>query len=229
MEQTKTNYDEYLTRRARNRKIAMAVVSIVAALLAAAVIVLSFIKINNRPQFIKNADVVEIINPDNSNDRYRRDKGNTEYNEFYTAYNNCFEMSVLSSIFSNNFGDYSITELSNGKPVSYNGPTDIVEIGDANYYVKFSYNEPQSITLKSGKFYQSGWTGKTGNANAENSISFKTVLFALNGDNEVKDLNFYVIVDGILGKDNQGKEQQNILTITIKANTYSLYQSLGLE
>lgn len=223
--EAQTNYDAYLTKRARSRKIGMLVASVVSFLLAACIIVLSCVNVNNRPKFIKNPNSITITTTEVMSGSIYLYEGTESYNNFIKVYNNVFTMDILSSLFSGNFGSYSINELPDeaNKSIKQFNLSDIKN-SLGNNYVQFSYNgEEQDIRNNNGSLYNC----TVGLKEDYKKLTFNTIYFPLSENNTVKDLVFYVPVLGNMTNSSSGAERRSLMTITIKANTSPLFKSLS--
>ena len=231
--EAQTNYDAYLTKRAKQRKIGMAIASLLAFLLAGVIIILSCVRVNNRPQFITAPDTVTITTTQVSTNIALNRNSNDEsiverYSQFMTTYNDMFKMSALSSLFSGSFGNYKINEFpledGAGNPkfseFDFASPSELVRLMGKDY-VEFSYQSPQQIKYKNGADYVC-------HSNTSWILTFDKAYFALSDESAAHDLVFYLaVIKTDPSQTTQNTRTRYIMSVSMKASTHSLYETVS--
>lgn len=196
---TKT-FAEQIADKNKKRKTLISIISLSFVLiLSLIVILLAIIKVDLRPSVITDPSSIYF----NSQSTIQYDKNDQEYHEFLKEYNNAFQISYLTAMFSGRLGGYEIQE-NQLKSL----PNNVTE-GD---YVTFLYkNEEDYLTLtkSNGRVYYS-------NINSNYVIKFFEVTFALSEDNKIKDTTMYL-------KYNYPDSTTNYyIEVNVKANTFKL-------
>lgn len=201
--------DEYLRKKKRTKNIIYSSILGILFILTTMIIVFASITVYLKPAFLDNPTSYT-IKVTGKNESYI-DETTPEYEEFMKAYESSFKVSYLSALFTGKLGGYDIVEKTDrfytndtNKTIAFD------DLGDN--YVKLSFATEQQIKTADGKVYYSVW-----NTN-EYDIKFEDVYFNINSENEDSDLTFYFATKGI------GLDYYNITQITVRANTYAIYE-----
>ena len=200
--------DEYLRKRKRTKTISYASILGVMLALAIVIIIMSVVRVDLRPAFISNPTYYSICT--SNKDEIFIDENSEEYEEFYDAYKNSFNISYLTALFTGKLGAYTIEESlesfykKNTKEIAFSS-----ELGSD--YVKLSYSFPQELKSPNGKPYYSD-----SNTN-ESLLTYEEVYFPIYNENSDKELTFYFGTTG-------AGYGYTITRITVRANTHALYE-----
>ena len=93
--------DEYLRKKKKNKKIAFSCISAVIFILAVVIIVLACIRIDLKPYFLSDPTTVTI---QTSEGTYEVTPDDANYDRYNEIYQNSFNSSVLTSLFTGNLG-----------------------------------------------------------------------------------------------------------------------------
>ena len=206
--------DAYIAKKKRNRKIAFSIISFVTLALATIIIVLSCVKVNTKPAFIKDVSRYEITVKENSS-MIVYENGEDKFKEFDKLFNEAFSLNYLTALFTGKLGGYELNSSNETTDNFYSdtqqniGMSSILKNALGDNYVKVKFNEEKEVKYSNGKTYTSKYDSTV-------PLVFDELYFSLNSDNEDSTLTFYMGTRGYL----QGVK---ITKITIKANTYSLY------
>lgn len=208
--------DLYVKNRMKKKTIVYSVCLGLALAVALIIIIMSCVKVDLRPSFTKNPNVVTIYSNELVSGSAVLDDGTEGYKDFKKIYNDMFSVNSLSALFTGNFGDYKINETIDAFDESTNALNDRL----GNNYVKLFFEEPQKLYNKNGKEYTSIYGGGTYN------LTFDTIYFSFDNENMVKDLTFYIVVKGNRGYDNSGNARKSVTTVSLRGNTDQIYKSL---
>lgn len=208
--------DLYLNKRKKKKFITYIVSLAVAVALAMVIIIMACVKVDLRPSFVKNPDEVTIYSSELVSGSALLDDGTEGYKDFTKIYNNMFNISSLSALFTGNFGNYKINETVDNFDESTSALVDRL----GKNYVKLFFDEPQKFYNKNGKEYSSIYGG------GSYQLTFDTVYFSFDNDNIVKDMTFYFVVKGNRGFDSQGNARKSVTTVSLRGNTQQIYKSL---
>lgn len=203
--------DEYLKKRKRTKTISYSSILGVILALAVIIIVMSVVRVDLKPSCI-NDPTTYIINISN-NETYIYENSE-EYDEFYSAYKESFNISYLTALFTGKLGAYKIDESFQEFYANKDNKTGInsswaSELGSD--YVKLSYSSPQELKEANGKTYYS-----ITNTN-ESILTYEDVYFPINSENADKELTFYFGTTG-------AGYGYTVTRITVRANTHALYE-----
>jgi hypothetical protein len=219
MEEINSVQDAYLEKQLKTRKIAFSTILALVLALAIVIITLGCVKFDARPAFVTEPDQVTIVT---ENGKERFDSSMEEYQTFNTLYNEMFNISYLSAIFSGEVGGYRIVENVGSEKQIVNWYTnsnettfsqDVTSALGSNY-VQLHFNEKKKLINSNGSDYVSV-------NNREYQLSYTDVFFAISEENAVKDFTFLFAING-----NNG-DRTTITKITLKANTSMLFEEFA--
>lgn len=204
----------YAENKIRKRKITLISILSVVFVLVVAIIVMGCVKVDLRPSFFTKPSQVTIYGENNtsvviadSDDRYK---------DFERIYNDMFSTSVLSALFTGRLGGYTIDETISRWYTNSNETTFSSTITDAlgSNYVRLHFDSPMQFYNSNGSEYDSRF-------NANYSLTFQDVYFAIDNVNATDTFTFYFQVKGNSGV---SPERTTITTITLSANTSQLFE-----
>ena len=203
MTEIEKTYAEQIAEKKRKKKIWISSVVIsVVALLAVAIITLACVRVNLKPEVITNPSRIYF----NTEKSIQYDADDKLYQDFMSEYQNTFEISTLSALFTGRLSGYRIEE-NQLKSL----PIQVTE----GEYVTFLYNEKTTLTRPNGKTYYSIY-------NSNYSIDFTEVTFALSSEDKQSDITMYLKYNWNLKGTGSGTDYY--AEINLSANTYGLYQ-----
>ena len=200
--------DQYLAKKKKNRKITFSIISIVVLLLSVAIIVMSCVKINTKPAFIKGATSYQVTI--NNSEKLLLDETNEEFDEFDKLFDETFSYNYLNALFAGKLGGYDICETTSNfysDTKNNTGMSTTLKNQLGSNYVRVKFDEDKTIKYSNGKEYKSIYY-------SDYSITFNELYFNLNTSDEESEITFYIGAKGYL---------KGITKITIEANTYALY------
>lgn len=206
--------DEYLAKKKRNRKIIFSVISFLTLALATIIIVMSCIKVNLKPSFISDASSYRITI--NNSDKMLLDKSSEEFEEFNKIFEESFSMNYLSALFAGKLGGYEIksddetTDYFYSNTTNNTGMSTTLKNALGSNYVRVKFAEDKVVKYSNGETYKSKY-------NSDNELVFNELFFNLSTSEEDEKITFYLGTTGYLSG-------TRITKITIKANTYALYE-----
>ena len=203
--------DEYLRKRKRNRKIIYSCLSLFIFAIAVVIIVLACVRIDLKPYFLSEPTTITVETSEGS---YEVVPSDSNFDTFNEIYENSFNSSILTSLFTGHLGSYSI-EYDGGYFYSDDDNRtgidgDLQEYLTENY-VHLYYSQPQSLRNADGSQYTAPFSTVAG------AIYYQDVYFNISSTDGEQDLTFYF--GGFYGE-----PDARIYTITIRANTYDIYQ-----
>lgn len=196
----KTVSDDVLKKKRKKNRIIFSVISAVVLAISIVIITLSCVKVDLKPFFIEEPSYFEVTL--NGKSSALLDSQEESYDELYDLYENSFKISYLSALLIGETDGYKIEETSS----SFSNIKS--ELGDN--YVNLHFGAEQKLYNSNGKIYYS--IRDTRNY----ELSYVDVYFPLSTENGVDDLTFYFETTGYT-------TEPRITKITIKANTYKLY------
>lgn len=202
--------DEYLAKKKRNKKIIYSIICGLIIAIAITIIVLASVKTNLKPFFIERPNEIEVYIDGDM--RFMPNDDNRD--EFYSIYDNSFKTSVLTAMFTGKLGGYEIVETSQyfySTASSKTGMSSDLKTALGDNYVHLYYQQPQTMYSSNGKEYYS-----IRNTD-EYLLSFQDVYFNISSENSEHELTFY------FGTSSENYSNGRITKITIRANTYALY------
>lgn len=206
--------DVYLAKKKRNRKIAFSIISLLTLALATVIIVLSCVRVNFKPAFIDNAVRYEITLKENSS-TVVYEESEEKFKQFDKIFEETFSLNYLTALFSGKLGGYEINSDNETTENFYSNTQENIGMSSAlksalgDNYVKVKFAEEKEVQYSNGKAYKSKY-------NSSVSLVFDELYFNLNTTDAEDNLTFYMGTRGYLSG-------TKITKITIKANTYALY------
>lgn len=204
---------EYLSKKKRNRKIIFSIISFITLALATMIIVMSCIKVNLKPEFIKGASRYEITINSSSTTYEKGDKG---FEKFDEQFNKAFSINYLTALFDGKLGGYDIKEDDETKEKFYSDTTNNIGMSTdlknhlGKNYVRVIFDSPKVVTYSNGKEYKC-------KLNSDYNLKFTELYFPLTSNQEEETLTFYLGTNGY-------RSYTTITKITVEANSYSLYK-----
>lgn len=204
----------YAENKIRKRKITLISILSVVFVLVVAIIVMGCVKVDLRPSFFTKPSQVTIYGENNtsvviadSDDRYK---------DFERIYNDMFNTSVLSALFTGRLGGYTIDETISIWYENSNETKFSQQIEEAlgSNYVRLHFDSPM-------KFYNANGSEYVSKFNDSYSLTFQDVYFAIDNINATDTFTFYFQVKGNSGRSPQ---RTTITTITLSANTSQLFE-----
>lgn len=209
--------DQYLKKKKRNKKIIFSVISVFVLVLSIVIIILSCVKINLKPYFLTEPASIHVY-IDGSR-KYLTTPTDENYDEFNQIYQQAFNSNILTALFTGKLGSYQINEPDKSENF-YANQSSLTGMSDAllNYlgenYVHLEYVQDQQMYNADGSVYYSRRN------NLRYNMQYQDVYFNISDTNVDHELTFYF---GAYYKDDDGVHSPHIITITIRANTYQLY------
>jgi hypothetical protein len=207
---------QYKKNKATKAKIFLSIALAVVLVLSLLVITFSGITYSSRPTFVKDPTYVEVYIDGAKVASY--DSDDEGYGEIISRYSKSFNYSYLTAIFTGSKG-YTITENRTDTDNFYSSYSNGVGVGMSSKlqsslgdnYIKFHYEEEQTIYSSNGNLYYT--TAKTdGNL----ALTFTDMYFNIPTENNLENVTFYFGTLGI-------SQKPKITTLTVKANTFKLY------
>lgn len=200
--ETTKSYAEQIADKRKKKKLIISIVSLsLILMLAVAIIVLGVVRVDLRPSVIDNPTSIYF----NGQSTVQYDKNDDEYHEFLQQYNDSFQSSYLTAMFSGRLGGYEIVE---------DHIKVLPEEVTAGNYVTFLYkNENITLTKSNGRVYYS-------KHNSNYSIDFYEVTFALSNENKLEDMTMYLKYNWNLT--GSGKGTDYYAEVKLKGNTFAL-------
>ena len=207
--------DEYLNKRKRKRLISFSVVSVVIFALAIVIITLASVRLDLKPYFLEEGSKYSVVINDSEVATFISNSDNDEYDEFYKHYLSSFYTNYLTAMFTGKLGSYVIERTNDTFYSSWNSSTETgsgmsttLDSALGSNYVHISYGVEQTLFNADGTPCKSQF-------NTSVDLKYVDVYFPLNSENVDGDLTFYF--------GSYGYSQPRIAKITIRANTYAIY------
>lgn len=205
--------DEYIAKKKRKRKITYSSILSVLFAIATIIIVMSTIRVDLKPSFVANPTIYEISISGKTETLDEGMADQERFEEFYKIYNQSFNVSYLTALFTGKLGGYEVNETLNKFYSNENtqaGMSQSLSDQLGNNYIKLSYATEHTIKNSNGSTYYSDY-------NTACELKFEDVYFPLNTEDKDSELTFYFGTTGIgMG--------YTITTITVRANTFALYE-----
>ena len=205
--------DQYISKKKRKRKIIFSVISFLTFALATIIIVMSCVKVNLKPEFISDAMSYRITI--NNSDKILLDESNEEFEEFDKIFEDSFSINYLSALFTGKLGGYELTDENETSDIFYSSTTGLTGMSTTlknalgSNYVRVKFDQDKVVKYSNGEVYKS-------KNNTEYQLTFNELYFKLSTSESEETTTFYLGTKGYLSG-------TRIFKITVKANTYSLY------
>ena len=205
--------DQYISKKKRKRKIIFSVISFLTFALATIIIVMSCVKVNLKPEFISDAMSYRITI--NNSDKILLDESNEEFEEFDKIFEDSFSINYLSALFTVKLGGYELTDENETSDIFYSSTTGLTGMSTTlknalgSNYVRVKFDQDKVVKYSNGEVYKS-------KNNTEYQLTFNELYFKLSTSESEETTTFYLGTKGYLSG-------TRIFKITVKANTYSLY------
>lgn len=207
------NIDElYLQHRAKKKKMYYIIGIAVAFLLALVIVIMACVPLDLRPGFITKPNDVVVYSEDIPSGSTSMDDASEHqegYNTFIGIYNNMFRISLLSALFTGHLGGYVIDETVQ----EFDTSTSNLQAMMGSNFVKLHFDNEMKFKFSNGKDYVSKF-------DESYKLTFQNVYFPFSKDNKVNDVTFYFETFG-------NRSRATITKITLRANTYLIYDSLA--
>lgn len=197
---------ELVKKRKRVGKITAIVALAMTAVFAILIVVAACVHVNLQPN-IASPDIIHIYDGTSSYGNF--EKGSDKYENFMKRFNDMYDASYLVSLFSGRLGSYTIEGQTN--PVEFSQIQSELESG---YYVKFEYNDSQTLKNQDGSIHYSKH-----NSNFE--VKYNAIYFALSETDGLETVNIYIPAE-LTSSNNT----EYALHISQKANTYKIFENI---
>lgn len=203
--------DAYINKKRRIKKSIYSVILSVIFALATIIIVMSSIRVDLKPSFVVDPELYTVCI---AGKEKVYEQSNQKFEEFHQIYEDAFNVSYLTALFTGKLGGYKPVEDINSK-FYYTESTKTGMHSDlskalGNNYIKLSYANQLQIKNADGSVYYSDY-------NTTCDLTFEDVYFPLNTEDKDADLTFFFGTTGIgMG--------YTITKITVRANTFALYE-----
>lgn len=208
--------DEYLKKRKRNKKITLSIISAVVFALVVVIIVLACVRVNLKPYFLSRPSNIQVY----INNTLSYAPTDEAYDDFYAVYEDSFYSTVLTAMFTGNLGDYKIVE--SGRQSFYSDATNRQGISSTlqsylgSNYVHLFYAQEQTLYNADGSVYYSNrWSNRY-------YFTYQDVYFNLTDTNNESELTFYFGAC-YTTESGQTSDTPKIISITVRANSYAIY------
>lgn len=212
---------EKLLKRKQNKKMATFVGMCFAFVLAVVVIVLAAVPVSLKPRCVDSGFASVALFPGTTNG-VSYTQGEDGYKEFMKYYDKSFSQSYISAIFSGSLYSYDIEEKYEdvNKVLGTSGEL----ISNNTYYVRLRYAEEQVFTHQNGKAYVSNYSNSKW---ADGKLTFTDVYVVVNNTSGFQKTEVYVVVNYPDFDENGNKvgTKERLITITVKANTYEIFNA----
>lgn len=210
--------DEYIRKRKRKRIISLSIISAIVFALSVIIITLACVKVDLKPFFIEEASSYQVVIKGNTTKTYV--SGDENYDEFYDLYLNTFQTSYLTGIFTGALGAYTVEETTQDFYSSYengvgSGMSSYLKNLVGDNYIRMHFGVDQRIYNADGSICYS----KRNSSAYE--LRYNDVYFSINTEDKDSELTFYF--GAYCYADEEVKVKPRITKITIRANTYALY------
>ena len=202
----------YLAKKKRTVKIIYSVIMAVVLAIAVTIITLSCVVVDNKPMFVQSPTSYKVTV---GGKVYTVTNSDSKYDDINALLDDSFKTTYLTALFAGKLGGYEIVETENNfytdsTTMSSPSTTLLKMLGDN--YIQMHFKDEQVLLNADGseryfKQYSENYTMK-----------FVDVYFNLTNADEDHELTFYV---GTYGEPNTTRKR--ITKVTVKANTYQLY------
>ncbi len=210
----KSIHELYLEKKIKKKKITLLSILIVSFLLAMTIVIMACVRVDLRPAFVVKPSYVTIYADGNQKSSFdETDKD--AYQKFEQLYNEMFNVSTLTAIFTGRTGGYKIDETDSKWYTSDNENTFVTTVSEAlgSNYVQLHFDKPMKLYNANGSEYKSEYRDSY-------NLTYQDVYFAINDVNSINEFVFYFQVKGNSGLT---PERTTITTITLSANTYNFF------
>lgn len=213
LETKQMNLNEvYLAKKKRTRNIIYSIIMALVLIIAVAVITLSSVVVDNKPMFVQSPTSYKVTVEGRD---YTVTNSDSKYADINARLDESFKTTYLTALFTDKLGWYEIVETENNfyadsTTMSSPSSTLLKMLGDN--YIQMHFKDEQVLCNADGseKYFKQY---------SENyAMKFVDVYFNLTEVDEDHDLTFYI---GTYGEPNTTRKR--ITKVTIKANTYALY------
>ena len=208
--------DEYLKKRKRNKKITLSIISAVVFALVVVIIVLACVKVNLKPYFLSRPSNIQVY----TNNSLTYVTTDENYDDFYGVYEDSFCSTILTAMFTGNLGDYKIVEGATqafySDSTNRQGISSTLQSYLGSNYVHLFYAQQQTLYNADGSVYYS-------NRNTNQYyFTYQDVYFNITDTNNESELTFYF---GACYTTEEGQSalSPKIISITVRANSYAIY------
>ena len=215
--------DEYLRKKKRNKKITLSVILFFVLALSVVIITLSCVKTNLKPYFLSEPSNIEVYI--GGTRQYSTAPTDENYDEFYDIYQKSFNSNILTALFTGKLGSYEVYESDSlesfySSSSSKTGMSDTLKEYLGDNYVHLQYGQDQQLYNADGSvYYSTRWTKRY-------NMQYKDVYFNITDTNADHELTFYF---GAYYKKDGKDYSPHIISITIRANTFQLYDYVTAE
>ena len=216
--------DEYLRKKKRNKKITLSVILLFVLALSVVIITLSCVKTNLKPYFLSEPSNIEVYI--GGTRQYSTAPTDENYEQFYDIYQKSFNSNFLTALFTGKLGSYEVYESDSlesfySSSSSKTGMSDTLKEYLGDNYVHLQYGQDQQLYNADGSVYYSNrWSDRY-------NMQYKDVYFNITDTDADHELTFYF---GAYYKGDSGKDDSpHIISITIRANTFQLYDYVTAE
>lgn len=215
-----------LLKKKQNKKIATIIGMGFAFVLAVVIIILAALPVSLKPRCMAGEFVGIKFYPGTATPIAQAPETEEEINKFMKIFDKSFNQTYISAIFNGSLFSYNIEETLDSPSTVIN--SELVQ--NNTYYIGLSYAEEQVFTYQNGKAYSSKiyssgnqlWSGKYSGG----KLYFNEVYFEVNNTNKIQETNVYVVVNYPKTDDeNSNQLEQGIIKVTVKANTYAIYEA----
>ncbi len=219
---------EKLLKKKKTRKIVTFSGLCIALALAICLIVLAVVPVSLKPRCaVGGFSEVELYHGESIVGRFDdKDLGKDKFDLFLKKYNESFNTTYLSAIFSGSLFSYTIDENllgaksdSNVTDEEYENAYDLADMVEnaPEYYAKLKFDSDRKFLRQNGSVFKSKY-GSSGNW--DGSLTYKYVFVAIN-QTKASHVTFY-----ILGKSPQKQSDDknyHVITVDVKADTSQIY------
>ena len=221
---TKIETDK-IVRAKKKKKIATLISLCAFFALAVVIIILATVPASLRPNCISNdfyqAKFYTSGSVDTAVGSVLKADEKDKYDSLVKDLNNSFAQSYISAIFSGSLSRYDVKEQATQNFET----TAKTDIGSAKY-IELLYSEAQTLTNRNGSKYRT--TTISDSNPVEVTITFKKVYIVVNEENGFKDTNIYICADYTKKNgDEVSNEYGKYIKITLRANTYRIFENWG--
>ena len=216
--------DKYLRKKKRNKKITLSVILFFVLALSVVIITLACVKTNLKPYFLSEPSNIEVYI--GGTRQYSTAPTDENYDEFYDIYQKSFSSNILTALFTGKLGSYEVYESDSlesfySSSSSKTGMSDTLKEYLGDNYVHLQYGQDQQLYNANGSaYYSTRWSNRY-------NMQYKDVYFNITDTNADHELTFYF---GAYYKGKDGKDYSpHIISITIRANTFQLYDYVTAE